>query len=155
LVPVTLTDPLGRFVTGIEQERFEIIENGIRRRINDFSAPNSPVSMATVSETPLAGGSLNHPTDELFQTRSVTDALRQLSASKNLRKALVVSTTIDAETIPVGIQVVRTSPDEVLKAVIELQNEYLLQFESADKSASVEVFLHQPRGLPPLRVNVK
>jgi hypothetical protein len=154
LAHVTVTDPLGRFVTGIEQERFEIVENGVRRPITDFSDVDSPISLAIVSETPLAASSLYRPNDELIQTRSIADALRQLSASKNPRKALVVTTTTDTQAIR-GVQVVQANPDNLLKAVVELRNQYLLQFESANTSANLEVVLHQPRGLPPLRPNLK
>jgi hypothetical protein len=49
VVHVTVTDPLNRFVTGIEQERFQIVEKGVRRPITGFSDANSPVTVAIVS----------------------------------------------------------------------------------------------------------
>ena len=154
LVHVTVTDPLNRFVTGIEQERFQIVENGVHRPITDFSDVGSPISLAIVSETPVAVSSSDRPNDELIQTRSVSDALRQLSASKNSRKALIVTTGADTHAIPESIQVVQTNPDNLSKWVVELRNQYLLQFESSNTSAKVEVVLQQPRGLPPLRTHL-
>jgi len=151
LVHVTVTDPLNRFVTGIEQERFQIIENGVHRPITDFSDVGSPISLAIVSETPVAVSSSDRPNDELIQTRSVSDALRQLSASKHSREALIVTTGADTHAIPESIQVVQTNPDNLSNWVVELRNQYLLQFESSNTSAKVEVVLQQPRGLPPLR----
>lgn len=155
VVHVTVTDPLNRFVTDIERERFQIVENGVRRPITGFSDVNSPITVAIVSETPLPVNSSERPTDELIQTRSVSDALRQLVASKNSRKTLVVTTGADTPAIPGNIQVVRTNPDNLSGWVVELRNQYLLQFESSDANAAVEVVLQQPQGLPPLRPHLK
>lgn len=155
LAHVTVTDPLGRFVTGLERERFEILENGVRRPITGFSDVDSPISLAIISETPLPVSGFDRPNDELIQTRSVSDALRQLLASKNTRKALVVTNSADTRAIPAGIKVVQANPDNLFKAVIEIRNQYLLQVESTDASAGVEVVLQQPNGLPPLRPNLK
>ncbi|HUA87500.1 MAG TPA: hypothetical protein VMB85_26775 [Bryobacteraceae bacterium] len=74
LVHVTVTDPLGRAVTGVGRTNFGIVENGLRRPITDFT---------------------------------------------------------------------------------ELRDEYVIEFEAADPSADVKVVLEQPRGMPPLRANVK
>jgi len=154
LVHVTITDPLGRFVTGIEQERFDIVENGIRRPITGFSDVDSPILLAIVSEKTVTMGDLN-PRDVLIQTPSLNDAIQQLSASKNLRKALVVTAAIDAQAIPPGIQIVQAKPDDLFRVVVELRNEYLLQFESSDSSGAIEVVLKQPRGLPLLQATLK
>jgi hypothetical protein len=154
LVRVTVTDPLNRFVTSLDQESFGVVENGVLRPITDFSSCDSPISLAIVSETPVALDNFSRPErpgDELIQTRSVSDAIRQLLASKNARKSLVVTTGTDTQAVPAGIQVVQTSTDILPKWVVEIRNQYLVQFESADASARVEVVLTQPRGLPPLR----
>jgi hypothetical protein len=154
LVHVTITDPLGRFVTSIEQERFEIVENGIQRPITGFSDVDSPILLAIVSEKTVTMGDLN-PRDVLIQTPSLNDAIQQLSASKNLRKALVVTAAIDAQAIPSGIQIVQAKPDDLFRVVVELRNEYLLQFESSNSSSAIEVVLKQPRGLPSLQATLK
>jgi hypothetical protein len=154
LLHVTITDPLGRFVAGLEQERFEIVENGIRRPITGFSDVDSPILLAIVSEKALTMGDLN-PGEVLIQTPSLDDAIQQLSASKNLRKALVVTTAIDAQAIPSGIQIVQAKPDDLFSVVVELRNEYVLQFESSNSSAAIGVVLKQPRGIPPLQATLK
>ena len=151
VVHVTVTDPLNRFVTGLEQEQFQIVEKGVRRPITGFSDVNSPMTVAIVSETPLPVNGSARSTDELIQAPSVSAALRQLLASKNARKALVVTTGGDTRGIPGNIQVVQTNPDIAFKWVVELRNQYLLQYESSDANSSVEVVLQQPRGLPPLQ----
>jgi len=155
LVHVTVTDPLGRFVTGMEQEQFEITENGVRRPISAFSDLDSPIALAIVGEMQLPLSSVS-PDDVLIQTRSVSEALQLLLASKNLRKALVITaSSTDLPEIPFGVQVVRVKPDGLLTAIVELRSEYLLQFHATDAPSQVEVALRQPRGLPPLRVNLK
>ncbi len=154
-IDVTVTDPLHRFVTGLEQEHFELVENGARRAITDFSGVDSPISLAIVCEEPLPAIGRLGPEDELIQTRSLFNALRQLSASKNSRKALVITTTTDTQAIPADIQTFQTDRANVLKVVVELRNQYRLEFESSSPSASVEVVLKPPRGLPPLQPNWK
>jgi len=42
-IGVTVTEPSGRFVTGLQREDFEIIENGVRRAVTRFTAPRSTV----------------------------------------------------------------------------------------------------------------
>jgi hypothetical protein len=87
---ITVTDPLGRFVTGLEQERFQVVESGVQRRIIAFSDTESPISLAIVSERQLVVGDLGLD-DVLIQTRSLAEALSQLSASKNPRKAVLLT----------------------------------------------------------------
>jgi hypothetical protein len=100
-------------------------------------------------------GRPDRPDDELIQTQSVSDAIRQLSTSKNARKTLVVTTGAETLAVPAGIQVVQSNHANLPKWVVELRNQYLLQFESSNASAAVEVVLKQPRGLPPLRPHLK
>jgi len=155
LLHVTITDPLHRFVTGIDQKNFAVVENGVRRPITDFAGVDSPLTLAIVSETPLAeANSFNRPNDELIQTNSLPEALRQLAASKNSRKTLILTTPPDARAIPPGIQVIQVNPDILQKTVIEAHNQYLLQFETPDTTAPVEVVLEPMRGFPPLKVNL-
>jgi hypothetical protein len=155
LVQFTVTDPLNRFVTGLDQKTFEVVENGAPRPITGFWGADSPMALAIVSESPLAEASkFNRADDELIQARSVADALRQLSVAKNARKIMVVSTAFDTQAVPGGIQVMKFNPNILIKAVVEAHNQYVLQFESGNTSAAVEVVLQQPQGLPPLRVHV-
>jgi hypothetical protein len=155
MVQFTVTDPLNRFVTGLDRKIFEVIENGVRRPITGFEGVDSPMAVAIVSDSPLAEASnLNRADDELIQARSVADALRQLSVAKNARKVMVVSNAFDTQAVPPGIQVMKLNPDLLIKGVVEAHNQYLLRFESGNTSAAVEVVLQQPRGFPPLIVHV-
>ncbi|HEY1581419.1 MAG TPA: VWA domain-containing protein [Terracidiphilus sp.] len=48
LVPVTVTDPMNRLVTGLEQEDFSVFENNGAQKIKSFSAEDAPVSIGIV-----------------------------------------------------------------------------------------------------------
>jgi len=47
-VPVTVTDPYGRFVTGLDQSNFEVYEDKIKQAITFFSDSDAPVSIGIV-----------------------------------------------------------------------------------------------------------
>jgi Ca-activated chloride channel homolog len=48
LVGVTVTDPLGRIVTGLEQQDFRVFENGAEQEIVHFSSQDEPVSIGVI-----------------------------------------------------------------------------------------------------------
>lgn len=48
LIPVTVTDPLNRFVTGLERDDFQVFEDNRAQDIASFSSIDSPVSIAVV-----------------------------------------------------------------------------------------------------------
>lgn len=56
LVPVTVTDPIGRFVTGLERENFAIYENKQRQEIRHLSSEDAPVSIGLIFDV---SGSMN------------------------------------------------------------------------------------------------
>ncbi|HNC42755.1 MAG TPA: VWA domain-containing protein, partial [Acidobacteriota bacterium] len=45
---VTVTDPSGRFVTGLEQDHFEIFDNKVLQKIEFFSDDDAPVSVGII-----------------------------------------------------------------------------------------------------------
>jgi Ca-activated chloride channel family protein len=51
LVPVTVTDPLERLVTGLSQDNFEIFENKKPQEIRHFSSEDAPVSLGIIVDT--------------------------------------------------------------------------------------------------------
>jgi hypothetical protein len=148
---VTVTDSRGRFITGIGQESFGIVVNGMPQRITGFSDADSPIAFAIVGEKQLPV-SISGPDDVLIQTGSVSEAIRQLSVSSSSRKALIVTSGAGTPGAPADIQVVRADRDAVLAVMVELRNEYLLQFESANASQGVEVVFKPPRGLLQLQL---
>lgn len=48
LVPVTVTDPLNRLVTGLEKEDFQIYENNNPQAIQSFACEDAPVSIGII-----------------------------------------------------------------------------------------------------------
>lgn len=48
LVPITVTDPMNRLVTGLEQEDFKIYENNGQQKIKTFSMEDAPVSIGII-----------------------------------------------------------------------------------------------------------
>lgn len=55
LIPVTVTDPLNRFVTGLEREHFRIYEDKIEQKIAQFASEDAPLSVGLVFD---ASGSM-------------------------------------------------------------------------------------------------
>ena len=48
LVPVTVTDPLNRLVTGLDRQDFFLYENNALQKIKSFSAEDAPVSIGII-----------------------------------------------------------------------------------------------------------
>ena len=57
LVPVTVTDPMNRLVTGLEKEDFQIFENGAQQKIKSFASEDAPVSIGIVFDLSGSMGS--------------------------------------------------------------------------------------------------
>jgi len=64
LVPVTVTDPMNRLVTGLEREDFQIYENNKREKISSFANEDAPVSIGIIFDL---SGSM---TSKLMRARS-------------------------------------------------------------------------------------
>lgn len=56
-VNVTVTDPLNRFVTGLEKEHFRLFEDKVEQVIAQFSAEDAPLSVGIVFDTSGSMGS--------------------------------------------------------------------------------------------------
>ena len=48
LVPVTVTDPMNRLVTGLEKEDFQVFENNGEQKIRSFASEDAPVSIGII-----------------------------------------------------------------------------------------------------------
>ena len=48
LVPVTITDPMNRLVTGLDRENFNLFEGKERQEIKTFSSEDAPVSLGVI-----------------------------------------------------------------------------------------------------------
>ena len=64
LIPVTVTDPLNRFVTGLEKENFKLTEDKQLQEITQFSSEDAPLSVGVVFD---CSGSMGHKLDKSRQ----------------------------------------------------------------------------------------
>src|ERR1051325_5351661 len=48
LIPVTVTDPLNRFVTGLDKENFKVFEDKKEQEISQFSSEDAPLSIGVI-----------------------------------------------------------------------------------------------------------
>jgi Ca-activated chloride channel homolog len=51
LIPVSVTDPLGKFVTGLDKENFKLYEDKTEQEIQTFSSDDAPMSIGIVFDT--------------------------------------------------------------------------------------------------------
>jgi len=51
LVPVTVTDPMNRLVTGLEKDNFQVFEGSNQQQIRHFSSEDVPVSVGIIFDT--------------------------------------------------------------------------------------------------------
>ena len=51
LIPVAVTDPMNRFVTGLDKENFKLFEDKAEQAITQFSSEDAPLSVGIVFDT--------------------------------------------------------------------------------------------------------
>jgi VWFA-related protein len=101
LIPVAVTDPMSRFVTGLDKENFKLFEDKIEQQITQFSSEDAPLSVGIVFDTSGSMGS------KLMKSRqAVTQFMKTANPEDefflvcfNDRPELVVSMTPDTEEI--------------------------------------------------------
>jgi Ca-activated chloride channel homolog len=57
LIPVSVTDPMNRFVTGLEKEHFRVFEDKVEQEVRQFSSEDAPLSVGIVFDTSGSMGS--------------------------------------------------------------------------------------------------
>jgi Ca-activated chloride channel family protein len=77
LVPVTITDPMNRLVTGLDKENFQLYEGSQQQEIRTFSSEDAPVSLGVIFDS---SGSMTSKMDrakeaviEFFKTANPQD----------------------------------------------------------------------------------
>jgi Ca-activated chloride channel family protein len=85
LVPVTITDPMNRLVTGLEKDNFQVFENKQRQEIRHFSSEDAPISLGVIFDV---SGSMSNKIDrskeaviEFFKTANPQDEFFVVSFS--------------------------------------------------------------------------
>jgi Ca-activated chloride channel homolog len=85
LVPVTITDPMNRLVTGLEKENFQLYEGNAQQQIRTFSSEDAPVSIGVIFDS---SGSMASKMDrakdavvEFFKTANPQDEFFMITFS--------------------------------------------------------------------------
>jgi len=90
LIPVTVTDPLNRFVTGLDRDNFKIFEDKKEQAISSFSSEDAPLSVGVIFD---CSGSMGHKMEksrlavaQFFKTANPDDEffLVQFASTANL-----------------------------------------------------------------------
>jgi Ca-activated chloride channel homolog len=105
-INVTVTDPLNRFVTGLEKEHFRLFEDKIEQKIRDFSSEDAPLSIGLVFDTSGSMGpklqKSRQAAVQFFKTANPEDEF--FLVEFNDRPELVVPFTPDTEDIQNRLQ---------------------------------------------------
>jgi Ca-activated chloride channel homolog len=101
LINVTVTDPLNRFVTGLEREHFRLFEDKTEQQISEFSSEDAPISIGLVFDTSGSMGSKlqksRQAAAEFFKTSNPADEF--FLVQFNDRPELAVPFTTDTDKI--------------------------------------------------------
>jgi Ca-activated chloride channel homolog len=101
LINVTVTDPLNRFVTGLEKEHFKLFEDKVEQEISQFSSEDAPISIGLVFDTSGSMGpklqKSRQAAAEFFKTANPSDEFFLIQF--NDRPELVVPFTTDTDKI--------------------------------------------------------
>jgi len=109
LIPVTITDPLNRLVTGLEKEDFEISEAGVKQTIASFACEDAPVSIGIIFD--LSGSmisKLNRAKSSILQfIRTANPQDEFFVIGFNDRPELIEDFTSEPEQIQARLALVR------------------------------------------------
>ena len=85
LVPVTITDPMNRLVTGLDKQNFQLFEGNSSQEIRTFSSEDAPVSLGVIFDS---SGSMSSKMDrakdaviEFFKTANPQDEFFMITFS--------------------------------------------------------------------------
>jgi Ca-activated chloride channel family protein len=109
LVPVTVTDPVNRLVTGLEKENFQIYENNTGETIKSFATEDAPLSIGIVFD--LSGsmqGKFNRARKALSEfLRTCNPQDEFFVVGFNDRPAIIVDYTSDIEDVEARMVMLR------------------------------------------------
>ena len=111
LIPVTVTDPLNRFVTGLDRENFRVFEDKSEQKVTHFASEDAPLSVGLVFDT---SGSMGSKLDksrqavaQFFKTANPEDEF--LLVEFNSSPRLVVPLTGDTSEIAASTRPIRSA----------------------------------------------
>lgn len=101
LVPLTVTDPMNRLVTGLERENFQIFDNNVAQTIKTFGTEDAPISIGIVFDL---SGSME--SKFIRARKALSEFLRTCNPKDeffvvgfNDRPAIIVDYTSDVEDV--------------------------------------------------------
>ena len=99
LVPVTITDPMNRLVTGLEKDNFELYEGNSAQEIRSFSSEDAPVSLGVIFDS---SGSMSSKMDrakdaviEFFKTANPQDEFFMITFSDEPEEVSDFTSSVD------------------------------------------------------------
>jgi len=99
LVPVTVTDPMNRLVTGLEKENFFLTDSGQPQEIRHFSSEDAPISLGVIFDV---SGSMSNKIDksrdavvEFFKTANPEDEFFLITFSEKPEVLADFTTSIE------------------------------------------------------------
>src|SRR6202142_2373043 len=99
LVPVTITDPMNRLVTGLEKENFQLFEGSAPQEIKSFSSEDAPVSLGVIFDS---SGSMSSKMDrakdavvEFFKTANPQDEFFMITFSDEPEEVSDFTSSVD------------------------------------------------------------
>jgi len=99
LVPVTITDPMNRLVTGLEKENFQLFEGSSSQEIRTFSSEDAPVSLGVIFDS---SGSMSSKMDrakdavvEFFKTANPQDEFFMITFSDEPEQIADFTSSVD------------------------------------------------------------
>jgi Ca-activated chloride channel family protein len=109
LVPVTVTDPMNRLVTGLERENFQLYDNNTGEKIKSFATEDAPLSIGIVFD--LSGsmqGKFNRARKALSAFLRTCNPLDEFFVvGFNDRPAIIVDYTSDVEDVEARMVMLR------------------------------------------------
>jgi len=109
LIPVAVTDPMGRFVTGLERENFKLQEDKVDQDVTQFSSEDAPLSIGIVFDTSGSMGA------KLQKSR---EAVRQFLKTSNPEDEFFLVQFSDRPDLTVPFT---SEPEDVLSRLTFLQ----------------------------------
>ena len=99
LVPVTITDPMNRLVTGLEKDNFQLFEGSSKEEIKSFSSEDAPVSLGVIFDS---SGSMSSKMDrakdavtEFFKTANPQDEFFMVTFSDEPEMVAGFTSSVD------------------------------------------------------------
>lgn len=99
LVPVTVTDPMNRLVTGLDKENFQLFEGNSQQDIRTFSSEDAPVSLGVIFDS---SGSMSSKMDrakdavvEFFKTANPQDEFFMITFSDEPEEVSDFTSSVD------------------------------------------------------------